>query len=88
VGGNLAVGGGLGRRIGGKSGGAEPYAGCSGGKSGDTGQLAGCPAARRIDSTARQKLVQNTSLAAPPDWPGLPPDGPAVSLATPDSAPN
>jgi hypothetical protein len=67
-----------------KFGGAGLWAGCSGGKSGGTGPFAGCPAARRADSVTRRKAVQNSSLAAPPDWPGLPPDGPARGPARPN----
>jgi hypothetical protein len=60
-----------------KFGTAGLWAGLSGGKSGRTGLLVGCSAARRAESATLRKAVQNSSPAAPPDWPGLPPDGPA-----------
>jgi hypothetical protein len=65
-------------RFGGKFGAAGLWAGCSGGRSGGTGHLAGSPAAGRADPAARRKMLQISSPAAPPGWPGLPPDGPAV----------
>jgi hypothetical protein len=73
------------RQSGDKFGAAGVWAGLSGGKSGGTGLLAGCPAARLADSVARRKADQNSSLVAPPDWPGLPPDGLAGG---PASGPN
>jgi hypothetical protein len=72
------------QQSGNKFGGAGLWAGCTGGKSGGTGLFAGCPAARRADSATRRKTVQNGSLAAPPDWPGLSPDGPARGPARPN----
>jgi hypothetical protein len=68
-----------------KSGGAGLWAGRSGSKSDGTGLFAGCPAARRTDSATHRKTVQNSSPAAPSDWPGLPPEGPAWSPAEMDS---
>jgi hypothetical protein len=61
-------------RFGGKFGAAGLWAGWSGG----TGHLAGSPAAGRADPVAHRTTLQNSSPAAPPGWPGLPPDGPAV----------
>jgi hypothetical protein len=72
------------KRSGDKFGGAGLWAGRSGGKSGGTGLPAGCPAARRADSATRRKPLQNSSSAAPPDWPGLPPGGPARGPARPN----
>jgi hypothetical protein len=63
---------------GGKFGDAGLCAGRSGGRSGETGQLTGSPMAHRTDSASHRKMIQNSSPVAPPDWPGLPPDGPAV----------
>jgi hypothetical protein len=59
------------QQSGSKFGDAGLWAGCSSGRSGETGLLAGCSAARRADSATRRKAVQNSSLAAPPDWPGV-----------------
>jgi hypothetical protein len=73
------------QQSGGKFGDAGLWVGRSGGRSGGTRLLAGCPAARRADSATRRKVVQNSSPAALPDWPGLPPDGPARG---PASGPN
>jgi hypothetical protein len=65
------------QQSGGKFGAAGFWAGCSDGRSGGTKPFAGSPAARRADSAAHRKAVQNTGPMAPPDWSGLPPDGPA-----------
>jgi hypothetical protein len=70
-----------------KFGAAGLWAGRSGGRSGGTGLLAGSPAAHRADSAARHKAVQNSGPAAPLDWPGLPPDGPARGPASGPNSP-
>jgi hypothetical protein len=67
-----------------KFGGAGLWAGCSGGKSDGTGLLARCPVAHMADSATHQKSIQNSSSAAPPDWPGLLPNGPARGPARPN----
>jgi hypothetical protein len=78
VGENLAVGGSTQQQSSDKSGAAGLWAGRSSGRSGGTGHFAGIPAAGRADPAARRTMLQNSRLAAPPGWPGLPPDGPAV----------
>jgi hypothetical protein len=72
------------KEFGDKFGGTGLWAGRSGGKSGGTGLPDGCPVTRRADSVTRQKSIQNSSSVAPPDWPGLPPDGPARGPARPN----
>jgi hypothetical protein len=65
-------------QLGDKFGAAGPWVRRSGGRSGGTRHLAGSPAARRADPAVRRKAIQNYSPAAPPNWSGQPPDGPAV----------
>jgi hypothetical protein len=40
--------------------------------------------ARRADSTTSRKPLQTSSSAAPPEWPGLPLDGPARGPVRPN----